>query len=310
MTSYITRPRQAPSTDGADPPPPRAGRRPSRRGLPTKEERSKSDEELQGAFVKTVDEARRRLNRSWPSLLATGTVGGIDVGLGVLALLLVREATGQELLAALAFSIGFVALTLGRSELFTENFLVPVTAVVTGKSSVAAMLRLWGGTAVTNLAGGWIFMALVAVGLPELRQTAIEVGRHYPEVGIGSTSFASAVIGGAAITLMTWMQRGTDSVPAKLVAAVAIAFLLAGGRLNHAIVVSLEMFAALHASAPFGYADWLGMASWAALGNLVGGMALVTVMRLVQIGRTALEAERQRPDGPRAPGEDSPGIPA
>ncbi|HEV2766347.1 MAG TPA: formate/nitrite transporter family protein [Acidimicrobiales bacterium] len=278
--------------------------------MPTKEERSESDEELEGAFRKTVDEARRRLNRSWPSLFATGTVGGIDVGLGVMALLLVRESTGQELLGALAFSIGFLALTLGRSELFTENFLVPVAAVVTGKSSVGAMFRLWGGTAVTNLAGGWAFMALVTLGLPQLHETAVEVGSHYPEMGIGTTAFASAVIGGAAITLMTWMQRGTDSVPAKMVAAIAIAFLLAGGRLNHAIVVSLEMFAALQAGAPFGYADWLGMASWAALGNLVGGMALVTVLRLVQIGRTAVEAERRRPDVPRQPGEDSPGTPA
>ena len=311
MSESTTEPRrQAPSTDGADQLPQPSARRPPRRGLPTKEERSESDEELQGAFVRTVDEARRRLNRSWPSLFATGTVGGIDVGLGVLALLLVREVTGEELLAAIAFSIGFVAITLGRSELFTENFLVPVAAVVTGKSSVGAVLRLWGGTAVTNLVGGWVFMALVMVGLPELRDTAVELGRHYPELGVGSASFASAIIGGAAITLMTWMQRGTDSVPAKLVAAVAIAFLLAGGRLNHAIVVSLEMFAALHAGAPFGYADWLGMASWAALGNLVGGMALVTVLRLVQIGRTAVEVERRRPDGPRAPGEDSPGIPA
>jgi formate/nitrite transporter FocA (FNT family) len=102
---------------------------------------------------------------------------------------------------------------------------------------------------------------------------------------------------------MTWMERGTDSVPGKLVAAAAIAFVLAAGRLNHAIVVSLEMFAALHFGAPFGYADWLRMASWAALGNVIGGMALVTVLRLVQIGRTAVEDERRRdPDEPR-PGE-------
>ena len=303
--------RQAPPATGADQATEPAAPSPPRRGMPTKEERTESDEELQGAFRKTVDEARRRLNRSWPSLFATGTVGGIDVGLGVMALLLVREGTGQPLLAALAFSIGFIALTLGRSELFTENFLVPVAAVVTGKSSVGAMLRLWSGTAVTNLAGGWVFMALVMLGLPELHEIAVELGSHYPEMGIGSTSFASAVIGGAAITLMTWMQRGTDSVPAKVVAAVAVAFLLAGGRLNHAIVVSLEMFAALQAGAPFGYADWLGMASWAALGNLIGGMALVTVLRLVQIGRTAVEAERRRPDDqPRAEGEASPGTPA
>jgi formate/nitrite transporter FocA (FNT family) len=263
--------------------------------------RSTVDEELRGTFQNTVDEAERRLSRSWPALLATGAVGGIDVGVGVMALLIVREATGNELLGALAFSIGFIALTLGRSELFTENFLVPVVAVVAHKATVGATLRLWGGTAATNLAAGWAFTGLVAVGLPELHEVAVEVGRHYPELGISTTSLASAIIGGSAITLMTWMERGTESVPGKLVAAIAIAFVLAGGRLNHAIVVSLEMFAALHSGAPFGYADWLGMATWAALGNMIGGLALVTVLRLVQIGRTAVREERRRPlDEPRA----------
>ncbi len=267
------------------------------------------DEELRGTFLKTVDEAQRRLSRSWPTLLATGAVGGIDVGVGVLALLLVREGTGNELLSAVAFGIGFIALTLGRSELFTENFLVPIAGVVARKATVGATVRLWGGTAATNLAGGWALMGLVSLGLPELHEVAVEVGRHYPELGVGATSFASAVIGGAAITLMTWMERGTDSVPAKLVAVASVAFVLAAGRLNHAIVVSLEMFAALHFGAPFGYADWLRMASWAALGNLVGGLALVTVLRLVQIGRTVVEDERQRPANEPRPGQASPEEP-
>lgn len=54
--------------------------------------------------------------------------GGIDVGTGVRAYLLVKQATGSTVVAGLAFSIGFVAL-LARSELFTEILPVPVTAV-------------------------------------------------------------------------------------------------------------------------------------------------------------------------------------
>ena len=69
------------------------------------------------------------------------------------------------------------------------------------------------------------------------------------------------------ITLMTWMERSTTSVTGKLVAAFTAAFLLAAGSLNHAIVVSLEMFAALHAGAPFGYLDWVRIVLWATLGN-------------------------------------------
>ena len=57
-------------------------------------------------------------------------LGGIDVGFGVLAYLVVKEHTGDTILAGIAFSVGFVALLLARSELFTENFLVPVSAVV------------------------------------------------------------------------------------------------------------------------------------------------------------------------------------
>ena len=252
-------------------------------------------EELRSTFHSSVDAGKARLERRWPALLATGMVGGIDVGIGVFGLFVVHHATDNTMLGSLAFTIGFMALLLANSELFTENFLVPVAAVAARRSTARALLRLWAGTAVLNLAGGWVLMAVVMAGSPELRDTAVEVGSHPIELGIGVTSFASAVLGGTIITLMTWMERGTESMPAKLVAAAAAGFLLAAGKLNHVIVISLEAFAALHAGAPFGYADWLGMAGWAALGNAVGGLGLVTMLRLVQVGGDVLKEERRRP---------------
>ena len=88
-----------------------------------------AQEEPERTFDRLVDEGEQRLGRSWPGLLATGLMGGLDIGAGVLALLLVEHLTGSPLLGGLAFSIGFIALTLARSELFTEDFLVPVAAV-------------------------------------------------------------------------------------------------------------------------------------------------------------------------------------
>ena len=64
-------------------------------------------------FDRTVDEGRQRLGRSWLQLIATGLLGGLDVGVGVLALLLVEHLTGDPLLSALAFAAGFIALTHG-----------------------------------------------------------------------------------------------------------------------------------------------------------------------------------------------------
>ena len=249
-------------------------------------------EELAATFRRSASQGEERLGRSWPSLLATGAVGGIDVGIGVFALLLVEHATGNPLLGALAFGIGFIALTLANSELFTENFLVPVAAVAAGRARPSAVVRLWIGTGLTNLAGGWLIMAIVMSAVPKLEPTALKLAAHYTEPGLGWQSFAASILGGAIITLMTWMEQGTDSVPARLVAAISAAFLLAAGSLFHAIVVSLVMFAALQAGAPFGYLDWLGVLGWATIGNLVGGLGLITTLRLVQVGKGQLDEER------------------
>ena len=58
------------------------------------------------------------------------------------------------------------------------------------------------------------------------------------------------------------------------------------------IVVSLLCFAALHAGAPFGYGDWLGLFALAGLGNMIGGLGLVTVLRLLQVPHK-IAAERR-----------------
>jgi len=255
------------------------------------------DLEIASAFERTVAEGHRRLTRTWPGLLATGAVGGVDVSMGLLGLLIVKAATGSTLLAALAFSIGFIALTLAGSELFTENFLVPLAAVAARHCSPLSLARLWFGTMITNLVAGWAMTGIIITALPNLRRTAVEVASSYPKLGIGTQSFCLALLGGVVITLMTWMERSTTSVPGKIVAAVAAAFLLASAGLNHAIVVSFEMFAALHAGAPFGYASWFGMLLWASLGNMLGGIGLVTVLRLVQVGRRKLQEEERRPVG-------------
>lgn len=211
----------------------------------------------------------------------------------MLALLLVQTETGSVLLGALAFTIGFIALTVAGSELFTENFLVPVAAVVAGRSSIRSLLRLWFGTLACNLIGGWLFTWLLIAAVPRLRTTAVEVGSHYVELGIGWEAFALGILGGAVITVMTWMERNTESSGVKIVAAVTMPFVLAAVPLNHVVVSALEMFAALHAGAPFGYGQWLVAMLWAMLANMAGGLLLVTVLRLVQVGRGDIVHEQE-----------------
>ncbi|WFE39300.1 formate/nitrite transporter family protein [Micromonospora sp. WMMD998] len=246
--------------------------------------------ELEEAFDRLVEEGDTRLARPWPALIATGLLGGIDVGTGVLGYLLVEHATGQPLLAGLAFSIGFVALLLARSELFTENFLVPVTAVVARRKSFGSLLRLWAVTLAGNLVSGWLLAWLIVTGLPALRETAIESGRFYADLGVNLRSFVLAVLAGMVITLMTRMQHATESLGVQLVPALLFGALLAGGQLFHSVLDSILMFAALATGhAPFGYLDWLGALGWSVLGNVVGGVGLVAFLRLVRVEHRLLQ---------------------
>lgn len=240
--------------------------------------------EVEQRFLESVDHGRRRLSRRLVSLFATGAVGGVDVGMGVLALFVVDHATGSPLLGALAFSIGFVILTFASSELFTEDFLIPVVTVMARQARLRMLIRLWAGTLIANLVAGWVVMWFVLHALPAVAEIARKEGHYYASLGVGVRSFALAVLGGAVITLMTWMQRATESMAARTVPAVVAGFLIVSGRLDHAIVASLVMFAALIAGHPgFGYLQWAQAAGWAIIGNIAGGVGLVTVLRVLQV---------------------------
>jgi formate/nitrite transporter FocA (FNT family) len=244
---------------------------------------------LADAFDRIVEEGAPRMRRGWPELLSTGVVAGIEVSLGVLGLLAVEDATGSSLLGGLAFSFGFIALLLGHSELFTEGFLLPVTVVAAGEATLWQLIRLWVGTAVANLAGGWLLTLIAMETYPNLHKTAITAGAFFIDSGITTRSLCSAILAGATITLMTRMTNGTDSMPARLIAVIAAAFLLAGLKMSHSILESLLIFSSLHAGATsFGYADWAGWFAWTVLGNVIGGVGLVTLLRLVRSRRMVL----------------------
>jgi formate-nitrite transporter family protein len=257
------------------------------------------EDELEDAFNRMIAEGTQRLHRPWHEVLTTGFFGGTEVAMGVLAYLSVLAATHNPLVAGLAFSIGFLALLLGRSELFTEGFLVPVTTVAAKRASVAQLAKLWSGTLAANLAGGWVIMWLVMTGFPKLRAQTIESARHFIEAPVSPETLSLAVLGGMVITLMTRMQHGTDSVPGKIAAAVAGAFLLAGLQMFHSILDSLLIFGALTSGdAPFGYFDWLAWFGYTLAGNVVGGLVLVTLLRLLRSKDRLLEERDEAQHSP------------
>jgi formate/nitrite transporter FocA (FNT family) len=248
---------------------------------------------LEESFTRQVQEGMQRLSRPWREVLVTGFVGGTEVSVGVLSMLVVLHETGSQLLGGLAFSVGFVALLLGRTELFTEGFLVPVVTVVAKRAKARQLAKLWSGTLVANLVGGWLIMWLVVWGYPSLHGQLVESAGHFATAPLTGRTIVLSVLGGAVMTLLTRMQHGTDDMTAKIIAAVIAGFLLAGTEMFHSILDSLLIFGALHTGdAAFGYGDWFTFVVPVLLGNMAGGLGLVTVLRLIRSKERLAEERR------------------
>lgn len=144
-------------------------------------------------------------------------------------------------------------------------------------------MRLWLVTLAANLVGGLVMAALLAVALPDLRSVAATLGHHYASLGVSWRSLLLAVLAGIVITLLTRMQHASDDLGPKLVAGVAMSFALVAAQLFHSVLDSILMFAGLLGGrAAYTWGDWARALGWSGLGNLIGGIGLVTSLRLLQ----------------------------
>lgn len=259
--------------------------------------RAENDPELESTFQAAVEEGTLRLRRSLPTLLATGLVGGIDLSIGVIGLLVVEHETGSALLGALAFTIGFIALTLARGELFTENFLVPVGAFLAGRGTTRELLSMWGMTLAFNLVGIAALAALLSVDgvLPAGALDAAGVlGDTFVDRGSGA-AFASAIVAGVAITLFTWVTLAATSESTRVVAAMLIGYVLLLPVLNHAVVSFGEvMLAVFGGTTDADLGEIAAGVGIAVAGNTIGGIGFVTLTRLVQVAGEPHDPEHAR----------------
>jgi len=244
-------------------------------------------------YARAREEGRRRLARPVLELAATALVGGFDVAFGVVALGLAAGAVAgsvrpelAHLVGALAFGIGFVFVVVGKSELFTENFLVPVAGL--DRRSRASWLKLgelWSGALVLNLVGG-VTLALIVTSkgvLPrgsqgELARLAERITSHS-----WTAELVSALVAGALMTLMTWFVEGAaETTGVRVVMSWIAGTLIALGTFNHAIVSTIELVFGMRYGAAVGVGDLFTNLGLAVAGNLVGGLGLVTFARFAQ----------------------------
>lgn len=234
----------------------------------------------------------RRLRRSLLQEGTTALIGGMSVGFGMIAMALaggfVTAASGAELgrlAAALAFPVGFVILLIGKSELFTENFLVPVLGVLEGRGTVVNLARLWTVSLAFNLAGAAVFSLLVA--LPGVLDDS---ARDYlTELMVRkfdhswTTNLVQALFAGWIMTILTWLLLACRTVLERVVVIWAVAALLILGDFNHAVISSAEYFTVRLATGDLAFPEYLWVVFLTGvLGNMAGGILFVTLLNYVQ----------------------------
>lgn len=171
-----------------------------------------------------IEVGSEQLQRPTAGLLLSALSAGLDIGFGPLMVATVIalspvESLGVRLVTALVYSIGFMIVILGRSELFTEHTTLAVLPLLSGQTSVRRVARLWGLVYCGNIAGALVFAALAAplgVGLGLF--TGADVGR----MSRGLTDHSHLVIFGSAIAagwmmgLVSWLVTAARDTVGQL----------------------------------------------------------------------------------------------
>ena len=242
-------------------------------------------------YAQVSKNARQELRRPARSLAISGFAGGITMGLTGLATAIARAELGTgglaHFISNVLYPIGFIAVILGRAQLFTENTLYPVALVLAERRHYWATLRLWTIVLVCNCLGTLAFAALAVRTdalqpkyVSSLASIGVEIANHSL-----SSIFWSAIIGGWIIALVAWLVSASHSISGSMLLIWLLAFVVGLGHFAHCVASSGEVLSAvLHHQLPaMSYLRWI----WpAVLGNIIGGVGLVT---LLEYGQTAEE---------------------
>ena len=246
-------------------------------------------------FRASVEVGQARLKRSWLEMSMSGLIAGMNLTFGIIASSYVAGATAplvganiSKIFGAMFFPIGFMFLMIGKSELFTENFLVPVTAVIAKKGRILELLKLWSLTLIGNMAGIFIFAIVIAGSLNQIVPSFVINHIH----GVANSymdrtpyvMILSAIFAGWLITLMTWLLIASSGTLARIFIIWVVGFMIYLNSFSHIVVASSEILIAINTGSHISSFSWLySYVPLTLVGNMIGGLFFVTILQYLQI---------------------------
>ncbi len=239
-------------------------------------------------FDTAAKNGRDELDRSTRALAISGLAGGLVMGLTGLATAVAQTLLGKQGIGEFAsfffYPLGFIAVTLGRAQLFTENTLYPVLLVLHERRHVLNTLRLWTAVFVANVIGALVFATLVmktGALRSDFQATLAELGMHAAQ-RYTTDLFWSAVMGGWLIAMVAWSITAARDSIGEITITWLLTFIVGAAHFSHCIAGSSEALASVLAGAiaPLDYVRWLAVVT---AGNVLGGVFLVSLLNFGQV---------------------------
>ena len=235
------------------------------------------------------EEGEAELERKAGALAWSGLSGGLSLGFSFLCLCLIRaalpDAPWSHLIYNAGYTIGFLAVILGRQALFTESTLTAMLPLLVRRDrrTLAKTIRFWVIVLATNLLGTYIFAALLVpteLFSPSVHQALLVTSREALSPQFWPT-VVRALLAGWMIALMVWLLPNAGS--ARILVIIILSYVVGVGHFSHIVAGSVES----------AFAVFSGQASWLAylgqflvptlLGNTIGGVAMVALLNHVPL---------------------------
>lgn len=239
-------------------------------------------------YEQVATSARQELERSTTALALSGFGAGAFMGLSALgtaiALVLLGNSPHARIISRMFYPLGFIVVIIGRSQLFTENTLYPVALVLKERRQFWNTMRLWAVVLPTNVLGALAFamMATQTTAFDPSFVSAMATLGAKSLAHPAATVFWSGVIGGWMIALAAWLVSASHSVTGSVMVIWMLTFIVGLGDFAHCIASSCEILITVlqHQASWLAFFQWFGPA---VLGNIFGGICLVTILEYGQV---------------------------
>jgi len=258
------------------------------------EKPQKSYETILAQQIRT---AKAELDRPAGGLLLSSLAAGLEIGVGPFLMVVLYTLThgvyarpAVELLVGLGYTVGFILVVVGRSELFTEHTALAVQPVLSREASVLRLMRLWGLVLAGNLVGATLFSAFAAYLGPALgvmERSAIGALAHNVVKHSSGIMFLSAVMAGWMMGLVAWIATAARETISQVLLVGLITLAIGLAHLHHSMAGSVEVLMGVFVGEGASLADFGRFFVLSVLGNALGGSVFVALLKQGHVRHSA-----------------------